>query len=235
MRENLPESERIVERYARRAAVGSDTRYSLLNPAVWQSVQERQRVLIQLLTRHRTAELKDLRVLEIGCGSGANLLELLRLGFDPRNLVANELLPERAAIARRNLPDAVLLHEGNALALDLPAHSFDVVYQSTVFTSILDDAFQAKLALRMWEWVRPGGGVLWYDFIFDNPSNLDVRGVPLRRVKVLFPSASIDSRRVTLAPPISRLVCRLHPGLYGMVNMLSFLRTHIICWIGKAE
>ncbi len=22
---------------------------------------------------------------------------------------------------------------------------------------------------RMWRWVKPGGGVLWYDFTFDNP------------------------------------------------------------------
>ncbi|HKV98038.1 MAG TPA: class I SAM-dependent methyltransferase [Gammaproteobacteria bacterium] len=205
----------------------------MLNPAVWQGVQERQRALIELLTRHSTAELKDLRLLEIGCGSGGNLLELLRLGFDPRNLVANELLPERAAFGRRRLPDAVVLHEGNALELDLPANSFDIVYQSTVFTSILDNAFQANLARRMWEWVRPGGGVLWYDFTFDNPSNPDVRGVPLRRVRALFPEASIDTRRVTLAPPISRIVCRLHPILYSVFNVFPFWRTHVLCWIGK--
>ena len=39
----------------------------------------------------------------------------------------------------------------------------------------------------MWRWVRPGGGVLWYDFTFDNPRNPDVRGVPLARVRELFP------------------------------------------------
>lgn len=234
MHEDLPETERIVERYGRRAASGTDIRYSMLNPAVWQSVQERQRALIKLLLRHRPMELKDLRVIEIGCGSGTNLLELVRLGFDPRNLVANELLPERAAFARRRLPDAVAFHEGNALELALPTNSFDIVFQSTVFTSILDNLFQTKLARRMWEWVRPGGGVLWYDFTFDNPHNPDVRGVPLRRVKALFPHGTIDSISVTLAPPISRLVCRLHPGLYGIVNVLSFLRTHVMCWIGKA-
>lgn len=235
MPEELQETARLAERYARRSMMSSDARYSLLNPAVWQGVQERQRALIGLLNRHKPAELKDLRVLEIGCGSGSNLLELLRLGFDPRNLVANELLPERSEVARRNLPDAVALHEGNALELDLPTNSFDIVFQSTVFTSILDDAFQVRLAHRMWGWVRPTGGVLWYDFTFNNPRNSNVRGVPLSRIKALFPEASIDSYRVTLAPPISRLVCRLHPGLYGLFNMFRFLRTHVICWIGKAK
>ena len=30
----------------------------------------------------------------------------------------------------------------------------------------------------MWAAVKPGGGVLWYDFTVDNPRNADVRGVP---------------------------------------------------------
>lgn len=235
MHEDLPETERIAERYARRLASSNDARYNLLSPAVWQGVQERQRALIGLLNQHKPAELKDLHVLEIGCGSGSNLLDLLRLGFDPRNLVANELLPERAEVARRNLPQAVAVHQGSALELDLQPESFDIVYQSTVFTSILDNLFQARLAHRMWEWARPGGGILWYDFTFDNPRNPDVRGVPLSRIRALFPEAVIDSRRVTLAPPISRLVCRLHPGLYRLLNVLPFLRTHVICWLGKAR
>ena len=48
-----------------------------------------------------------------------------------------------------------------------------------VFPSILDDSFQQKLADRMWALTKPGGGILWYDFIYNNPRNPDVRGVPL--------------------------------------------------------
>jgi hypothetical protein len=110
-----------------------------------------------------------------------------------------------------------------------------VVLQSLVFSSILDDAFQAALARRMWQLVRPGGGVLWYDFVYDNPANPDVRGVPVRRVRELFPEAAIVIRRVTLAPPISRRVCRIHPAAYGVFNALPFLRTHVLCWLSKAD
>lgn len=233
MREDSQETERIVERYGRRLSRGNNARYSMLNPSVWPAVQERQRAIIGLLRRHTRVELKDMHALEIGCGTGGNLLELLRLGFDANNLVANELIHERAVIARGNLPGSVVIHEGNALTLNLPPKSFDIVYQSTVFTSILDTGFQDKLAGRMWEWCRPGGGVLWYDFVFNNPRNADVRGVPLSRVRALFPEASIDTRRVTLAPPISRIVCRLHPILYSVFNVFPFWRTHVLCWIGK--
>jgi len=227
------ETEKVAERYARRAALGSEERYSMLNPAVWQGVQERQRVLSKLLAQHTDNPLNQLRLLEIGCGSGGNLLELLRMGFSPDNLVGNELLPGRAALARHNLPTACAVLEGDATALDIADDSFDIVYQSTVFTSLLDDDFQAKLASHMWNWVRPGGGVLWYDFVYNNPNNPDVRGVGMKRIQELFPEGRLDIRRVTLAPPISRRVCKLHPSLYTVFNAFPFLRTHALVWVGK--
>ena len=220
----------VAARYARRD-VGD--RYSPLRPEVCLSRQERQRALVSLLRRHAPQPPAALDVLEVGCGAGDNLLELLALGFAPERLVGNELLPERAAAARRRLPAALALHEGDALALPFAPASFDVVLQSTVFSSLLDDAFQQRLAAAMWRWVRPGGAVLWYDFVFDNPRNADVRGVPLARVRTLFPEAQPHVRRVTLAPPLARAACRIHPALYGVLNALPLLRTHRLVWLAK--
>jgi hypothetical protein len=107
------------------------------------------------------------------------------------------------------------------------------VLVSTVFSSLLDDAFQQRLAERIWDWTRPGGGVLWYDFTVDNPRNPDVRGVPLRRIRELFPDASIEASRVTLAPPLARVVSRWHPSLYTLLNSLPMLRTHVLAWLAK--
>jgi SAM-dependent methyltransferase len=176
---------------------------------------------------------RDLRLLEVGCGSGSNLTRLLTLGFEPGNLFANELLPERVSQARHNLPAAVTILPGDAAALEIAPASFDIVYCSLVFSSILEDEFQARLAARMWEWVAPGGAVLWYDFVYDNPTNKDVRGVPMRRVRELFPGARSTHQRVTLAPPISRRVCRMWPGAYGLLNAVPLLRTHVLCWLEK--
>ena len=220
----------VVDRYARRA-VGD--RYSMLKPDVWQTVQERQRAMLKLFAGQGWADLSTLRCLEVGCGSGGNLLELLRLGFAPQHLSGVELLPDRLRHARHVLPAALALFEGDALALDLPAASQDIVFVSTVFSSLLDDAFQQRLADAMWRWTKPGGGVLWYDFTFNNPANPDVRGVPLSRVRQLFPEGNLRQQRVTLAPPIARRVAALHPALYSLFNLLPLLRTHRLCWIGK--
>lgn len=227
------EVEEVARRYARRAPVDLDVRYSMLRPEVLLSSQERQRAIVALLSSHISSPLSSLQLLEIGCGIGNNLLELIRLGFDPQNLVANELLAQRASRARDNLPASCRIIEGNAAELPFEANSFDIVYQSTVFTSLLDNSFQERLAARMWHWVKPGGAVLWYDFIFDNPSNRDVRGVPVARLKQLFPMGHLTTKRVTLAPPISRTVCRLHPSAYHWFNAIPWLRTHIVCWIEK--
>lgn len=227
------ETDAVTQRYARRAVV--DGRYSLLRPEVWQTVQERQRAMLSLFAKHGLTDLAALRLLEVGCGSGGNLLELLRLGFRPEHLAGAELLPERLAAARATLPVATALHGGDATALALEARSQDIVFVSTVFSSLLDDAFQQRLAEAMWRWVRPGGGVLWYDFTIDNPANRDVRGVPLARVRQLFPQGRIDARRVTLAPPIARRVAGLHPSLYTLFNTVPALRTHVLAWIAKPD
>jgi len=232
---NEPESVR--ERYARRDK--HDARYSLLTPAALLALQERQRAMMALFARLGHTDLSALRLLEVGCGTGSNLVECLHMGFMPENLSGIELLPERFEVARARLPEAVNLLQGDAVnllqgdAVAPAAGSLDIVLQATVFSSLLDDAFQQRLADVMWRSLKPGGGVLWYDFTMDNPRNRDVRGVPMKRVRQLFPQGRIESRRITLAPPIARAVSRVHPALYTLFNTLPVLRTHVLCWIAK--
>jgi len=227
------ETDAVRRRYAAREA--GDYRYSLLNPAAMAAWQERQRAQAHLFVRLGWRDLAAKRLLEVGCGTGGNLLDFLRLGFEPENIHGIELLPERFAHARRVLSADTQLHLGDALAVDLAPESFDVVVAATVFSSLLDDAFQAQLAARMWSWVKPGGGVLWYDFTVNNPRNRDVRGVPVKRVQALFPQGRVQARRVTLAPPLARAAVPVHPALYTLLNCLPLLRTHVLAWVAKPE
>lgn len=224
------ESQAIVERYARRGS--ADPRYSILNPDVWMTLQERQRAVLRRLASQRL-DLASLSLLEVGCGEGGNLLELIRMGFAPERLTGIELIEDRFRVACERLPRALQMHLGDALAVDLPGASQDIVFVSTVFSSILDTTTQSALAAAMWRWLKPGGAVLWYDFAVDNPRNPDVRGVPRTRLRELFPEGRHQVQRITLAPPIARRVCRLHPSLYTAFNTIPLLRTHLLAWITK--
>jgi SAM-dependent methyltransferase len=223
-----PEANAVIDRYRRR-----QRKYSPLDPTVYQSRQELERALIKWLKHLRVLSADELKAFEIGCGSGGVLLQLLRLGFQPQNVVGNELQPELAQKAREMLPTALRILAGDASELDLPDGEFDVVIQSLVLSSILDDSFQQDLAHRMWKLAKPGGGVLSYDFDYNNPSNPDVRAVTLKRIRQLFPNGQITSWRLTLAPPLSRVATRVHPAAYTLLNVFPFLRTHLLCWIAK--
>ena len=223
----------IEARYDRRGRLPESRLYDPMDPYVCRARQERERTLIRCLRAAGQIPVGDKRVLEVGCGSGSNLLDLIRLGFRPQNLAGNELREDRLAEARARLPEAVATLAGDASAIDLEDESFDIVLQSTVFTSILDDAFQERLAGRIWALARPGGGILWYDFVRDNPRNPDVRGVSVGRVRRLFPGGTLRRWSITLAPPIGRRLCRLCPACYGVANAVPFLRTHVLCWIRK--
>lgn len=229
----MTECDEVRRRYEHRSKRDWTNFYSPLLPHSYLAMQEKERAIIRWIGQCGIEPVDSRRVLEIGCGNGSNLLDFIRLGFQPENLVGNELLEDRAQTARKRLPSATRIIAGDAARIDLSEGPFDIVVQSTVFTSLLNDSFQQELAKRMWAITKPGGGVLWYDFLYDNPRNPDVRGVPLRRIKQLFPGGAMNIWRLTLAPPISRRVTRVHSSLYTLLNTLPFLRTHVLCWIHK--
>jgi len=231
MQEKNNEVDRIHERYKNRYSSPDLKLYSMLRSSFYMEIQERERKLIKLLTPY--APLNEKKIIEIGCGPGDKILQLIQLGFNPKNITANELLPGEIIKTKERLPASVTILEGDASSIQFSEPEFDFVYQSTVFSSILDNSFQKKLASAMWSWVKPGGSIIWYDFTVNNPQNKDVRGIPLSRIKELFPKANITTKRVTLAPPINRRVTKIHPSLYTLFNMLPFLRTHILCNIQK--
>jgi hypothetical protein len=100
-------------------------------------------------------------------------------------------------------------------------------------TSITNPDLVQEVANRMWALTRPGGGVLWFDLMVNNPSNPNLKAIPIRHLRKLFPCNNPRIWRVTLAPPISRLVTRIHPSLYSAFNLLPVLRVHAMAWLPK--
>jgi SAM-dependent methyltransferase len=187
-------------------------------------IQERERHVLRLLDRYGLMPLAGKRILEIGCGTGKWLRDLIAWGADPETLFGVELLQASAARARRLCPQAVTIECGNAAELHFESESFDIVLQATVFTSVLDPEMKRAMAAEMLRVMRPQGIILWYDFFFRNPGNPYVLPVSREEIRRLFPGCSLDLRRVTLAPPLARV---LAPRMWGACSMLS--RVPLFC------
>lgn len=190
-------------------------------------IKEREHVYESIM-RGCFSNMEELKMLEIGAGTGGNLLFFHQLGIPYSNIFANELQEERINQLKINYPEIVVIN-GNAAEIETN-QEFDVIFQSTVFTSVLSDEMRKSLAEKMWELLCDNGIVLWYDFIYDNPQNKNVKKVTKQEIKSLFPNAKkIQFHSVSLAPPIGRRVGKL----YAFFNKFKFLRTHIIAVIHK--
>lgn len=191
--------------------------------------QEEIRIQIDSFLSGYFKDRGSLTLLEIGAGSGGNAYMFQKLGLSLENISFNELLPQRIEMIKQNFP-VNRLYPGDAIQIDFD-QQFDIVFQSTVFTSILDNQARQDLAKKMWDLLKPGGIILWYDFIYNNPGNPDVRKVSVSEVEQLFENAiKMEVAKVTLAPPIGRKVGKF----YKLFNF-KFLRSHILAVFQKGN
>jgi ubiquinone/menaquinone biosynthesis C-methylase UbiE len=198
-------------------------------------LHERERRLLELLSRHSCESLDTKKILEIGCGSGDFLRDFIRWGARPENISGIDLLPERVSEAIHLSPKAMDIRQGNAAILDFADERFDLVLQSTVFTSVLDLNVKRQMASEMCRVLKGDGLILWYDYHTDNPRNSDVKGVKYKEVHALFPKYEIHLERITLAPPIARLLAPYCWSLCYLLSQIPWLCTHYIGVIRKTR
>jgi SAM-dependent methyltransferase len=212
--------------YARRRARGLEDRYAPFEPANLLRTQTLERACAEALRGAGLLPWRDGRALDVGCGGGWWLRTLLRWGAPPSALAGVDALPE-AARAAQGIHPAIGVTRAAADALPFPDGSFALVSQFTVFSSILDAAVRRRAAAEMLRVLRPGGTVLWYDFTA-NPLNRDTRGIGAREAARLFPDCRVSIRRLTLAPPLARVVSPRSWLAATLLEGLPPLRTHLL-------
>ncbi len=227
------ELSRIESEYRRRDTGATGTllsdRYSLFNEAALLHAQSLERDLLALLKRHACADLREKKILDVGCGNGRHLHQFLDYGAHPRNLFGIDLMAHRVEQARQRYP-AIDWQVGSAHQLPYQDQTFDLVMSFVVFSSILDGTLRQQIASEMWRVLKPGGLILFYDFTYSNPRNPAVQGISHRQIVTLFaqPGVKFDFRRSTLAPPISRVVAPRAYWLAITLERLKILNTHLI-------
>ncbi len=89
------------------------------------------------------------RVLDVGCGNGARLARLRRLGWE---VIGQEVDASAAEVARR--AHGITVHVGPLESLELPAGGFDAVTMNHVIEHVRQPV---ALLAETWRLVAPGG------------------------------------------------------------------------------
>ena len=100
---------------------------------------KRQRFLDLL----NTVDFSNKSVLEIGCGPGGNLLEVLK--HEPQQLVGVDISNQMVKLARQKLPDNVEIIKIDGTRLPFEDNSFDCVFTATVLQHNTNEAMLKKI------------------------------------------------------------------------------------------
>lgn len=183
------------------------------------------------LARHGLLPLTGRLVLEVGCGSGYWLHLLDSLGSRPNDLHGIDISSERIGWAAASMA-GVCFSVGDAAQMPYRDAQFDLALQFTMFTSMLDNDVRKSAAAELIRVLKPGGMLLWYDFIW-NPINRCTRGIGEQELRSLFPCCRFDIRRVTLLPPLARWMAPFSIEACRMLERVPQLRSHYLAVIRK--
>lgn len=202
--------------------------YAWHRPEVLEQDAARCRAAGGLLAATVGHDLSQLRIVDVGCGSGGFVRQLISWGARPASLTGTEYQEDRLAQARAATARGVRWHLGD---LDIFTDgSLDLAVANTVFSSILDEQMRHQLAADMWRVLKPGAWCMVFDFRYNNPSNPNVRRVSRPQVRQYWPSAvGHYYQTLLLAPPIARRLSRA-PRLVGdlLATCVPPLRSHFI-------
>lgn len=204
--------------------------YSLFRPGNVFLLQQRERAILRALAHGgvNRASIGSLKMIEAGCGTGGLLPQLVAYGADPENLSGFDLDRTRITEARRRWP-SMNFFVGDVTRVAQPSGLYDVVVQSTLFTSILDANARREGARELVRLLRPGGFILWLDFRYDSPRNPNVRGVSRSEIeRDLFPGARTFFTRTMLVPPLARRLIPISRFAGEVLSLIPPLLTHYV-------
>jgi ubiquinone/menaquinone biosynthesis C-methylase UbiE len=207
--------------------------YSWFDPGNLFILHEREKLLLKRLRQHGRDPLTGSRFLEVGCGSGHWLREFTKWGLSPADVTGIDLRHDALSMAADLCPQGVTLQCTSGSTLNFQDESFDLVLQSLVFTSVLDERMRHQMAQEMIRVVKKTGLIIWYDFYVDNPWNPNVRGVRKAEIKRLFPNCHLELERVSLALPLVKILAPWSWITCYFLSRLRFLNTHYLGVIQK--
>lgn len=206
--------------------------YNPVLPQNYYILNSREKVLTDSLLKYFGSDFTNLKVLDLGFGSGIDIFTLIKSGFNIENIYGVEVIEERFNRLKAILPEANLKFN-SGFNIPFENEQFDLVIQSTVFSSILDKDSRKQLANEITRVLKPQGKVFFYDLKFNNPWNKNVIKIDKNEIDYLFPNLKKDFNSVTLNPVIVRKIANKSIILCELLEKIPFFCSHYYTVITK--
>lgn len=163
------------------------------------------------------------RVLDVGCGNGGSLLQFMRLGFKPSNLVGIDTSDERIAQAAEFLP-GVGFRKESADALPFGDSEFDLVFESTMLGTLESPTLLENIAREMLRVTKTRGYIMLADWRYSREGSGVRTAISPALIAKMFSVGKatrvVARERGALVPPIGRRLSRITPSLYFLTQKL---------------
>lgn len=176
-------------------------------------------------------------VLNVGCGNGADNFQLLRLHYDIKNIFGIDINDERLSIAQHVFPNSSC-ELGDASNMKYKNDFFDIVFESTMFSTIADDNLCDKIASEMIRVCKQSAHIVLVDWKIPKPNNPNYNALTHKKLveffKVGVETDLVLTARGALIPPIGRFISKYLHGIYFLISScLPFLVGQVVYVLKK--
>lgn len=206
--------------------------YDFVLPQNYYFVSSREKVFVSSLLKYFGTDFSKLKVLDLGFGSGNDIFTLIKSGFAVENISGVEVIEERFHHVKRIIPN-LDIKLNNGFNIPFEDEKFDIVIQSTVFSSILNPQSRKELANEMIRVLKPNGKIFFYDMRFNNPWNKNVTKMDKAEINILFPQKNKTFNFITLNPVIARKLASKSIILCEFLEKIPLLCSHYYTIIEK--
>ena len=196
-----------------------DNRDNLLNKDVLFQYLARSKCFINSISK-LSLDRNLSRIIDIGCGSCSDLINLVSFGFNQRNLYGVDINNSDINFGKTNYPNLNLSNQ-NAMLLNYEDSFFDLTMESTMFVQLSNRDISKKIAEEMIRITKSKGYILLIDWRYGKLNNPKFLALNKKRVKEIF-KVNKSTHLISivpgmLIPPIGRFVSRNFSFLYFIV------------------
>lgn len=195
---------------------------------------QRELTFIRILKYYNIFNLQDKKLLDLGCGCGFELNNLIKYGLNPKNLYGIDIRAEAIFYAKNKNPNINFIL-ADARYLPFKNCYFDLEMQYTMFSSILNLEDRKIIAKEMVRVLKNSGLILWYDFFVNNPFNKETKSIKKNEIIKLFYNCKFYFKKITLAPQLCRIICKISDFICLFFEKLKIFCTHYYVGIQKYE